>query len=314
MLQQRVLDLARADLVAAALDQVGRPPPDDADVAVGVAHRHVAGPEPAVPERRRRRVRPVQVLQEQVRPAHLDLADRSPSCRRRRPCSSTTRTVDAVHRQPDRARPAIAVEPHADVHQRLAHPVPLDDALTGGLRDPLVVARGQRRRAGDQQPRARGTPRPARWSASTASRDPVVHRRDAEHHRGAGSPARGRWPRPRTSRAAPNRRSRSGPRTPMTSPCTWNSGSPCTSTSSRGPLPRLGQRVEVRGQRAPGQHDALGRPGRAGGVDDQRGRLRSGFDERRPAAPNTIGSSRSTRSGVAVARGCAPARARRAWG
>src|SRR4051794_691412 len=34
MLEQRVLDLARADLVAAALDQVGRAPADDADVAV----------------------------------------------------------------------------------------------------------------------------------------------------------------------------------------------------------------------------------------------------------------------------------------
>ena len=40
-----------------------------------------------------------------------------------------------------------------------------------------------------------------------------------------------------------------------------------------GPLPRLGQRVEVGGERAPRQHRALRRPGGAGRVDDDRGRV-----------------------------------------
>src|SRR6185369_11138030 len=59
--EQRVFDLARADLVAAALDQVGRLAPDDLDVAVAVTRRHVAGAEPAVVERGRGRVRTVEV-------------------------------------------------------------------------------------------------------------------------------------------------------------------------------------------------------------------------------------------------------------
>ena len=48
MLEQGALDLARADLVAAALDQVGRAAADDAHVAVGRAGGEVAGEEPAV--------------------------------------------------------------------------------------------------------------------------------------------------------------------------------------------------------------------------------------------------------------------------
>ncbi|CAM5708983.1 hypothetical protein SFUMM280S_08114 [Streptomyces fumanus] len=48
VLQQRVLDLPGADLVPAALDQVGGLAADDPDVAVGVADRHVAGAEEAV--------------------------------------------------------------------------------------------------------------------------------------------------------------------------------------------------------------------------------------------------------------------------
>ena len=40
-----------------------------------------------------------------------------------------------------------------------------------------------------------------------------------------------------------------------------------------GPVPGVGERVEVRRDRAPRQHDALRRPGRAGRVDDDRGRL-----------------------------------------
>jgi hypothetical protein len=43
------------------------------------------------------------------------------------------------------------------------------------------------------------------------------------------------------------------------------------------PLPGGRERVEVRGDGAPRQHDALGRPRRAGGVDDERGRLGVGL-------------------------------------
>ena len=73
---QRGLDLAGADLVAAALDQIRGLAPDQADVAVGLAGRRVAGPEPPVDECLVGRLGTIQVSEEQVRPADLDLADR----------------------------------------------------------------------------------------------------------------------------------------------------------------------------------------------------------------------------------------------
>src|ERR687896_713194 len=76
VLEQGALDLARADLEAAALDQVGGTAADDADVAVRRARGEVAGLEPAPGHRLGGRVRPVEVLEEEVRPPHVDLADR----------------------------------------------------------------------------------------------------------------------------------------------------------------------------------------------------------------------------------------------
>ena len=51
VLEQRDLDLAGADLVAAGLDQVGRAAADDAPVAVLARGGEVAGEEPAVAHR-----------------------------------------------------------------------------------------------------------------------------------------------------------------------------------------------------------------------------------------------------------------------
>src|SRR5512132_765173 len=62
MLEQGALDLAGADLEAAALDEVGRAPPDDADVAVRRPGGEVAGVKPPIAQRPRRRVGPVEVL------------------------------------------------------------------------------------------------------------------------------------------------------------------------------------------------------------------------------------------------------------
>ena len=76
MSEQRRLHLARADLVAAGLDQVGRAAADDAPVAIRRARAEVAGEEPAVAHRLGGRVGPVQVAGEQVRAADGDLADR----------------------------------------------------------------------------------------------------------------------------------------------------------------------------------------------------------------------------------------------
>src|SRR5690606_4002897 len=112
----RVLDLARADLVSAGLDDVGSLAPPDLHVAVAVADGHVARAEPAVTARvvggegLGGRVGPVEVLGEQIGSAHLDLADglAVPRLDRR------TRLVDDPQFHPtqwqaDRARFALTV-------------------------------------------------------------------------------------------------------------------------------------------------------------------------------------------------------------
>ena len=69
VLEQRDLDLAGADLVAAGLDQVGRAAADDAPVAVLADGGEVAGEEPAVAHRLVGGVGAVEVAGEQVRAA-----------------------------------------------------------------------------------------------------------------------------------------------------------------------------------------------------------------------------------------------------
>ena len=70
--EQHGLDLARADAVAAGLDQVDRLASDDAVHAVAVDHRDVAGAVPAVGvERLGGGIRPVQIAVEQHRPSNF---------------------------------------------------------------------------------------------------------------------------------------------------------------------------------------------------------------------------------------------------
>src|SRR3954468_23638065 len=76
VVEQRDLDLAGADLVAAGLDQVGRAAADDAPVAVLADGREVAGEEPAVAHRLVGGVLAVEVAGEEVGAADGDLADR----------------------------------------------------------------------------------------------------------------------------------------------------------------------------------------------------------------------------------------------
>ena len=149
MLEQRRLDLTGAHAVPARLDQVGRAAPDDPDVAVSGPGGQVAGAKPAVVHRRCGRVRPVQIAEEDVRPSHLDLADRI----RLRDDGAVVVHDPHLHareRQPDVARSPVAGGPHGAVHERLGEPVALDDALAADPLDALVLARGQRRRARDE--------------------------------------------------------------------------------------------------------------------------------------------------------------------
>src|SRR4051812_11716008 len=73
MFIEGVLNLSGTDLVPAGLDDVGRLAAHDADIAVVVELRRVAGREPAVLDRIARRVGPVEVLEEEIRAANVDL-------------------------------------------------------------------------------------------------------------------------------------------------------------------------------------------------------------------------------------------------
>ena len=239
--QQHGLDLARPDPVAAALDQVVLGPADDAVVARR-ASTTAASPvrEPAVGGERR--AGPVEVAVEQRRAAHLQVADgvgrHRRRRRRRRPAPRRRRS--ASRPSPGRRSPsarAASVISVSVMPYRSTGPWP----ASAGQR-----AEHRRRQPGaarDQQPgpaqrRARTTgrrrPGPTRWAPrSTACR-----------------------PRPRTPPASAGRCAPAGcrpaarPSTPRTRPCTWNSGSPCTSTSSGVHAQAVAQAVQA-GARPP---------------------------------------------------------------
>src|SRR3954468_3225782 len=150
VLAQRGFDLAGADLVAAALDEVRRAPPDDADVVARGAGGEVARAEPAVAHRLLGRIGAVEVAEEEVRPADLDLADRLVvGLAVERPAVVVREAdLDAAQRWADVARAAVAVGAHAADHQRLRHPVALHHALAGEPLEPLMLRGGEGRRAG----------------------------------------------------------------------------------------------------------------------------------------------------------------------
>ena len=122
----------------------------------------------------------------------------------------------------------------------------------------------------DTSSRALANPRAtsASLSASAASRWYIVGTANsivASSSSAAAAAAAEKRPRCRTP---PPRRT--GPSVPRMSPWTWNSGSACATTSSPVHSHACGERVEVRGDRAPRQHGALRRPGGTGRVDDDR--------------------------------------------
>ena len=197
---RRDLDLARADLVAAGLDQVRRPAADDAPVAVGRAGADVAGEEPAVADRLGGRVGAVEVAREQVRAAHRDLADRLVvGLLDVGAVVGDQPHLDARHGDADVAGAARGVRAGGGVHQRLGEAVALDDLLPGEALDALELGGGQRRRAGDEQARRLQPLDDPRVRLRLAA-DPVVHRRDAEQHRGAVARAPARRPPARSGR------------------------------------------------------------------------------------------------------------------
>ena len=116
--------------------------------------------------------------------------------------------------------------------------------------------------------------RPSRWYIVGTPNSMVAPSRSAPA--AAAGSKRPRW------RSSPPRRS--GPNRPITRPWTWNSGSPCASTSSpvQAHAPASASRLEATD--AARQDGALGAAGRARGVDHERGILVAGLRGRQVAA------------------------------
>ena len=214
VLHQRALDLERADQVAGRLDDVVAPP-DEPEVAVGVAAGEVAGEVPAAGEALAVALLLVEVAAEHRRPARpqrelallagvVDLLDASPSRTTTSPCSSRRRIAASMpgQRPAHRARAgcriaaklAIMIPPVSVCHQLswIGQAERLD-APAHGLRVERLAD------AGDEPQRARGRAR-ARRSA------PALHQHAHRRRRGVPDASPARSSRIRYQRSASNSR------------------------------------------------------------------------------------------------------------
>src|SRR5690348_3421824 len=156
MPRQRLFHLTRVDVVAAADDQLAGAA-GDGEVAVVADRAEIAGLEPAVrAEYFGGGVGAVPVAGEDVRPAHLDLADRARRQRRARAHIHHARFL-AGERAADGAGAALAVVRVGQVHDRLGHAVALEDALAEDALEVREDPRAERGGAGDEETRQ------ARW-------------------------------------------------------------------------------------------------------------------------------------------------------
>ncbi len=152
--------------------------------------------------------------------------------------------------------------------QRLGQPVALADGEPGEPVQPGVVDGGERGRPGHQQPRAAdrrrglgvGSPAGRRAGGTASAPRTPASRPTPASARASSVPM---WC------SVPPRRS--GPTTPRISPCTWKSGSACTSRSSAVHSHASASASTLDMTRRAGEHSALGRAGGARGVDDERG-------------------------------------------
>ena len=262
---------------------------------IAVDHRDVTGAVPAVVGERRRRWRPAGPDSRRTAwpPAP---AGARPSRRRVRPgrtvSSSTSRVITPVSgspTQPGRRSPSarvLSVISDSVVPYRSTGRCPVSSA------SPLEHRHRQRPRC----PTPAAAPAAAPRRGGTVADDPRPHRRHAEVQRAARARIRlGRRLAGVDEPIADPQRTEQ----PEHQPVHMEQRKPVHQMVVGRPLPRLRQCVEVGGERAPAQHDALRRPGGARGVHDQCGR--------RPAtAPDT-----GARNGRAGAPGCAEGPPRR---
>ena len=223
--EQRVLDLAGADPVATALDQVGATPGRRSGASRRRRSRPCRRSGTSRPRCRTRRWPPAGAGSPRTR------SGRAPGARRcfavvgtGSPSSSTSRvSTPASGRPTPPGRRSPSARP-ADGDQRLGHPVALDRRVPGQLVQPGEHRRRQRR-VPETSSRAAASARAAEPVRRTPATTPSARRSTA-----CRRPPR--TPRASAGRCAPAGSVRSAPSRPSTSPCTWNSGSPCTSVSS----------------------------------------------------------------------------------
>ena len=103
--------------------------------------------------------------------------------------------------------------------------------------------------------------------------EPVVHRRDAEQHRRAVAQRRRGGRGLEAAEVAQLAAAAQRPEQAEHEPVHVEQRQPVREDVLAGPLPGVGEPVEVRGDRAARQHRALRPAGRAGRVDDERGVL-----------------------------------------
>ena len=150
---QDQLDLLRVDVVATGNDQV-LVAPDDMDIAVCVDHPEITGDEEAVlPQFGSGLLRHLPIPLEDVRAAHLDLANRFG---RQRVARRGVRNLQfhARERETDRPGAAFAFIRVGGIHVGFGHAVSLQDPVTGPFLELPVRFGKQRRASGNEQPHA----------------------------------------------------------------------------------------------------------------------------------------------------------------
>ena len=160
MREQHLVDLARRDLLAAAIDQL-LDPPDQREVALGVEKALIAGPEPAVGKRRGVGFWVVFVPRDDVRPLDDDLA----ALPRLQKLPGGVHDADAdVGAASDRPRLADAGWQRIRRHlvRRLGHAVRLEHRRAKRGLELVHDLRRQRRAARSNETEAFGPGRPSR--------------------------------------------------------------------------------------------------------------------------------------------------------
>jgi hypothetical protein len=264
--QQHRFNFAGADPEAARLDEVDRLATDDAVHAVGVDDRDVAGAVPPIGvDRLCGGIRAIEVTVEHRRTPDMKLPNGFAVIRDHGTGVVDQSGLDAVHRQAHPAGTTFPVGARADRDQRLRGAVPFDRQVPGQFGQPVEHGHRQRRAAGHQQARS-----PQRRCRGAVVDDSRPHGRDPEVQRTTGGRIEVGL---RFSGVHEPISDAQRPEQPEYQTVHVIQGQTVHQGVLGRPLPGLGERVDVRADCTPAQHNTLGRAGGTRGVDDQRRRL-----------------------------------------